>query len=385
MKRPFLGNGRFQKQEANTLADQITNYKCPSCGGPIHFSNSSQSMECEYCGSRFTISEIESYNSVTIEKPESSTVQISDSDSEWQLANGDVFDENSEGLKAFNCPSCGAELFFDETTVASSCPYCGNPTIVQGNVNGMLKPDLIIPFKLDKKSATEALRKHYQGKKLLPSSFTRENHIEEIKGVYVPFWLFDGEADADLLFNATRSRVTETRNERIISTDHYSLRRSGVVPFAKIPVDASSKMPDAHMDAIEPFDYSQLVPFSTAYLAGYLADRYDESMEVCSKRADDRAMQSAKLALQQTCVGYESVSPSGGSISLRRGKVYYALLPVWILNTKWHGQDFLFAMNGQTGKLIGDLPVDKGKYWKYFGLTTAIATVVATLILSLLK
>lgn len=368
------------------MADQISNYKCPSCGGPIHFSDSSQAMECEYCGSRFSVSEIENLQgNPNIDAAASTPVQTNVSDSEWELASGEVFDANSEGLKAYNCPSCGAELIFDETTAATSCPYCGNPTIVQGNVTGLLKPDLIIPFQLDKNAAMEALKKHYQGKKLLPGSFTRENHIEEIKGVYVPFWLFDGEADADLMFSATRSRVTETRNERIISTDHFSLRRSGIVPFEKIPVDASSKMPDAHMDAIEPFDYSQLVPFSTAYLSGYLADRYDESMEACSKRADDRAIQSAKAALQQTCVGYESVTPSGGGISLRRGKVYYALLPVWLLNTKWHGQDFLFAMNGQTGKLIGDLPIDKGKYWKYFGLTTAIATALVTLILSLLK
>lgn len=54
--------------------------------------------------------------------------------------------------------------------------------------------------------------------------------------------------------------------------------------FEKVPVDASSKMPDDHMDSIEPYDYKKLKPFSTAYLPGYLADKFDVTVEQSRER-----------------------------------------------------------------------------------------------------
>jgi len=373
------------------MPDQITNYKCPACGGPLNFSNTTQDLACDYCGSHFPVAQIEALYAqhdetaaAASEAQAAASAQQQAEGSEWELASQNNWAGDAQNLVAYNCPSCGAELICDQTTAASSCPYCGNPTIIPGQLHGMLKPDYVIPFKLDKNAAMNALRNHYKGKKLLPNSFSKENHIEEIKGVYVPFWLFDGEAYADLVFDATRTHVTETRNERITTTEHFKLHRAGNVPFEKIPVDGSSKMPDDHMDAIEPFDYSELKPFSNAYLPGFYADKYDVGMEESSARADERAAQTAKDAMRERCFGYETVTEAGGQVFLRRGKVHYALLPVWMLNTRWNGQNFLFTMNGQTGKLIGDLPVDKGKYWKYFGITAVIAAAAASAIIMML-
>jgi len=366
------------------MADQITNYKCPSCGGPLHFSDATQDVVCDYCDSHYTVEQIEALYEKQDNAAAAAAAAADAEKTEWECASSEDWDGSDENLKAYNCPSCGAELICDDTTAAGSCPYCGNPTIVPGQLQGMLKPDYVIPFKLDKNAAMNALRSHYKGKKLLPTSFTKENHIEELKGVYVPFWLFDGEAYADLNYDAQRTMTTTTRNERIITTEHFVLHRAGTVPFQKIPVDAASKMPDAHMDAIEPFDYSELKPFSTAYLAGYYADKYDVSIADSAKRADDRATQTARDIMRSTCGGYEAVTESGGHVDLYRGKVHYALLPVWMLTTKWNGQNFLFAMNGQTGRLIGDLPVDKGKYWKYFAAALVIGGAVVTALMTML-
>ena len=373
------------------MPDQITNYKCPACGGPLHFSNATQDLACDYCESHFSVQQIEALYAqhdagaaaATAAAQAASAQQASGGDS-WELASDGSWAADAQGLIAYNCPSCGAELICDQTTAASSCPYCGNPTIIPGQLQGMLKPDYVIPFKLDKNAAMEALRKHYKGKKLLPNSFSKENHIEEIKGVYVPFWLFDGEAYADLVFDGTRTHVTETRNERITTTEHYKLHRAGTVPFQKIPVDGASKMPDDHMDAIEPFDYSELKPFSNAYLPGFFADKYDVGVQESAARADERAEQTARDAMRARCSGYTTVTEAGGQVMLHRGKVHYALLPVWMLSTRWNGQNFLFTMNGQTGKLIGNLPVDKGKYWRYFAIATVIATVAATAVMTFL-
>ena len=373
------------------MPDQITNYQCPACGGPLHFSNATQDLACEYCGSHFPVAQIEALyaqhdaTAAAATTAQNAAPQQQSGDDAWQMDAQTNWTGDGQNLVAYNCPSCGAELICDQTTAACSCPYCGNPTIIPGQLQGMLKPDYVIPFKLDKNAAMNALRNHYKGKKLLPNSFTKENHIEEIKGVYVPFWLFDGEAYADLVFDATRTHVTETRNERITTTEHFKLHRAGNVPFQMIPVDGSSKMPDEHMDAIEPFDYSELKPFSNAYLPGFFADKYDVGMEESSSRADERAEQTARDAMRARCLGYETVMEAGGQVLLHRGKVHYALLPVWMLSTKWNGQNFLFTMNGQTGKLIGNLPVDKGKYWRYFGIVTLIATAAVTAILTFLN
>ncbi|MBE6914646.1 MAG: hypothetical protein E7472_06940 [Ruminococcaceae bacterium] len=358
------------------MADKITNYKCPACGGPLQFSNETQDLMCEYCESHFPVAEVEAMfeqkNAAAVAAAEKQT------DTAWEMEGGEGWGADGDKMSAYSCPSCGAELICDKTTAATSCPYCGNPSIVPGQFDGALKPDLVLPFRLDKEAAKAALRNHYKGKKLLPAAFADENHIEEIKGVYVPFWLFDGKAEGDLQYEGTRSHTRETHNERITTTEHYSIRRAGTVEFEKIPVDASSKMPDAHMDAIEPFDYVDLKPFSMAYLPGFLADKYDVSVEGSAARVQERIENTVREALRESCVGYETVNYVGGSIGVERGKVHYALLPVWMLSTKWNGQNFLFAMNGQTGKLIGDLPIDKGRFWKYFFLTAGIVAAVVT-------
>ena len=355
------------------MATQVTNYQCPACTGPLHYAGASGKLECDYCGSAYDIAEIEKlYAGKEAQAETRAAAAAAQAQEEAELgkdqgkytANGKNW--SPEGMKAYRCPSCGAELICDETTAATSCPYCGNPSIVPGQFTDMRRPDYVLPFKLDKKAAEDALRKYYKGKKLLPKAFSAENHIQEIKGVYVPFWLYDGEADADVSYAATRVFTTARGNERITTTEHYQVRRAGTVSFERIPVDASSKMPDEHMDSIEPFDYNELKPFSTAYLPGYLADKYDEDAEKCAQRADQRAKATALNVMRDSVKGYATCIPTRENVRLRRGAVKYALMPVWMLSTQWKGQNFLFAMNGQTGKLIGDLPISKGRLLGWF-------------------
>jgi DNA-directed RNA polymerase subunit RPC12/RpoP len=367
-----------------TVADQISNYQCPSCTGPLHYDGKSGRLKCDYCGSSFSVQQIEALykdkDEAAAQAAQAQSAQDSFSaEGEWTGSGTNWAKE--PGLKLYNCPSCGAELVCDETTAATACPYCGNPAIVPGQLSDMLKPDYVIPFKLSKEDAISALKKYYGGKKLLPRAFSNQNHIEEIKGVYVPFWLIDGAADADMEFSGTRSTSITQGKFIVTTTDYYRIRRSGTVNFEKLPVDASSKMPDEHMDAIEPFDYSELKPFSNAYLPGFLAERYDMEPEKCYDRADERAGNTAAELVGQTVRGYSSVTPLGRQIRIRRGRVSYALMPVWMLSTRWNGQNYLFAMNGQTGKLIGDLPVSNGRAWGWFaGISGGVAAVMAAIL-----
>ena len=176
----------------------------------------------------------------------------------------------------------------------------------------------------------------------------------------------DGEAEGDARYEATRSHTYRSGDYEITETEHYDIYRAGFISFEKIPADASSKMPDDHMDSIEPYDYQELKPFSTAYLPGFLADKFDVTVEQCRQRADQRCAGTLSATLRDTVTGYHTCTLIHESVSLKRGKVHYALMPVWMLNTKWKGKDFLFAMNGQTGKLVGDLPVSWGRFWGLF-------------------
>jgi hypothetical protein len=252
--------------------------------------------------------------------------------------------------------------------------------VMTGQFAGDLKPDLVIPFKLDKKAAIAKLQELYKGKLLLPRVFKDQNHIEEVKGLYVPVWLFDADADARVEYEATKIRTWSDGDYDYTETRHYAVLRGGDIGFENVPVDGSTKMDDTLMESIEPYDLSAAVDFRTAYLSGYLADKYDVDAEESVQRANERIRRSTEEAFAATVQGYATVTPTASSIRLNNGRARYALLPVWILNTQWNGQKFTFAINGQTGKIVGDLPVDQGAYNKWlFGVAGAVSAAVFAL------
>ena len=403
------------------MALETTNYQCPSCNGSLRYSGASGLLECDFCGSKFTIEEVErlfaekqakaddkaakeeareekrraveaaeaAATGAAAEQPAAQATAAQapqDADPIQNYLNRSKWSaEEAENLRSYTCSSCGAQLLTDQTTAVTSCPYCGNPTVLPGQMTDAMKPEYVIPFKYDKKAAVDALKAYYKGKKFLPNTFANANHLEEIQGVYVPFWLFTADTQGNGTFKATRSQAWADSKNTYVKTDYYQARRLGKMHFDKVPVDASSKMPDAHMDAIEPFDYGEMKPFSFGYLPGYLTDRYDQDADDCRSRAESRMRQSTEDMLQSSVTGYETVSTESCNVQTSWNDAAYALLPVWMLHTKWSGQDFLFAMNGQTGKLIGDLPVDNGKVVKQFLLVFApLLAVVLIVVFGLL-
>ena len=358
----------------------VLEYKCPCCGGKIEFDSGLQQMKCPYCDTTFDVSTLKDSDDVLQQD-----AQAPD-DMHWETQAGSEWGQGeTDQMGVYTCNSCGGELVADANTAATSCPFCGNPVVLTGRLAGDLKPDYVIPFKLDKEAAKAALRKHMSGKKLVPKLFKSENHLDEIKGVYVPFWLFDADADANIRYHATRIRTWSDSNYNYTETSHFALLRAGSIGFDHVPVDGSSKMADDLMESIEPFDFNDAVDFQTAYLAGYLADRYDVSAEESIARANSRVKKSTEAAFAATATGYATVQAESSNIRLSNGKAKYALYPVWLLQTSWNNQNFLFAMNGQTGKMVGDLPMDKGAYWRWFGIWTAILSVGSFAVLMLLR
>jgi len=348
---------------------ELQEYKCPCCGGAIAFDSTLQKMKCPYCDTEYEMETLVAYDEELKNEPAVNMNWKAESDN-WQ-------EGETEGLYTYVCRSCGGEIVGDETIAAMSYPYCDNPVVMMGQLSGTLKPDLVIPFKFDKKAAKEALQKHYGGKKLLPKVFGDQNHIDEVKGVYVPVWLFDADADAKVRYKASKIRNWSDSHYDYTETTFYSVTRGGSLGFTQVPVDGSTKMDDTLMESIEPFRMEEAVDFQTAYLAGYLADKYDVDAETSIQRANERIKKSTEEAFADTVQGYTTVTAEATSINLRKGKVRYALLPVWLLNTTWKGENYTFAMNGQTGKFVGDLPMDKGKYKRLqLGFTVLFSAVI---------
>ena len=350
---------------------ELIQYKCPCCGGKIEFSSTDQQMKCPFCETVFDPETLRSYDEIL-------GAQAGDSDMSWESEAGSEWEQGeTENLRIYKCQSCGGEVVADQTTAASKCPYCDNPVIMAGQLSGELKPDLIIPFKLDKEAAKQSLLKHMEGKPLLPKVFKADNHIDEIKGVYVPVWLFHADVEADIRYRAEKHRVWSDQNFNYTERKYFSVTRAGTMAFDNVPVDGSAKMDDTLMESLEPFDSNQAVPFQTAYLSGYLADKYDVTAEASKDRANERIRTSTLQEFAKTVQGYSVVNVEHEHIHLKNGDAKYALYPVWILNTSWNGQKYTFAMNGQSGKFVGDLPSDKGKAWAIFFAVTVGVTAAA--------
>lgn len=364
------------------MADStMLQYKCPCCGGAIEFDSKLQKLRCPYCDTEF--------EAETLREFDENQRATEDNSPDWgqygaDSGNGSWDAGETDNMVSYICASCGGEVIGDTNTAATVCPFCGNNVIVTQKFSGALRPDYVIPFKIDKEGAKEALKNFMKGKKLLPDSFRSENRIDSIQGVYVPFWLFNADADASMSFRATRVSHWSDSSYHYTRTSHFQVVRSGSLGFDRVPVDGSKKMDDTYMEALEPFDYSELTDFGTQYLAGYFADKYDVGAEESSARANERIKKSTAAALTATVKGYASCIPQSTNIKLRDQSIRYALLPVWLLNTEYRGKLYTFAMNGQTGRFIGSLPVDRRKYWKYWGIVSAVAALIGTLLVFLL-
>ncbi len=355
--------------------NQILEYKCPNCGGYLQFGENHQNMQCPYCESQFDLEQVLDHEA---------NLESQEPEFQWDESQTVAWSESEQSqLHSYICPACGGEILTEETTAATFCPYCENPAIMPGQVSGGLKPDGVIPFKKTKADAEKAFLELCKGKPLLPRFFTQEQRVEKITGMYVPFWLYDCQGDFRGNYKATRVHTWSDSKYIYTRTNHYHVVRAADAEFISIPMDASQKMDNAIMESIEPFDYSQVVDFETAYLSGFLADKYDVESAEGQDRIKQRVSASINSLISGTIIGYHSVVPISTRLNVKHGKAKYVLLPVWMLHTKYKDKTYVFAMNGQTGKMTGTFPICPKRTALWFGGIWAGATALLTLILSL--
>lgn len=351
----------------------VLEYKCPCCGAGLVFGDHVQKMTCQYCENEFTLDAVKAYND--------SLNQENVQDFQWEKEEKQAWSEEEQSaMRSFVCPSCGGELVTDDNTAATFCPYCENPAILPGRLSGGLKPEAVIPFQTSKEDAKAAFLKLCKGKPLLPKFFTQEQRLEKITGLYVPFWLYECTGQMDGSYQATRVQFWSDAKFNYTRTEHFLLNRSAAAEFERIPMDGSSKLDNALMESIEPYDYSQMVDFHTAYLSGFFADKYDVEAQLGQERIRQRVSQTMEDMVQSTLTGYATVIPSSKQLSVHHGKAKYALLPVWMLNTRYKDKIYTFIMNGQTGKMTGTFPICPKRTAAWFAGICACVTALVSLV-----
>ena len=319
-------------------------HKCPNCDAVLKFNPHGGNWKCEYCRSEFNLDDLNKHEE-KIKKEEKEVQKVT----------------NEEGLDVYTCNNCGASIVVDPNVSTTSCVYCRNTAILKDKLHGEFNPDFVIPFKHTKEDAIAAFKKLGKGKPLMPKAFNIKKNIKEITGIYIPFWLYDFDAAGEIDADCKRITTWRSGNYRYTKTDTYLVTRGGNMNFEKVPVDGSKRFPNDIMNSIEPFDYNELKNFNYSYLSGFLSEKYDMTSDQVIEEAISRAKNSFIEEMRKDIRGYNTVIPTTNSINLNNTKKQYVLLPVWMLNVKYKDKIHTIAMNGQTGKMVGNIPVDVKK------------------------
>lgn len=357
----------------------VKTYKCPCCGSTLTYSGASDKLECASCGNAYDVDTIEAM----------AQESAAESNIHFDMPDASFSGEEASHMHAFVCENCGAELITDENTTATQCAYCGSTVVIPAQIEGGPKPEKVIPFVISKEQATQMFEAYFKGKKLMPNVFLNtRNRITEIRKLFVPYWLFDCDAYANISYNAEKTTTIRNGDYIIRRTKHYLVRRAGALGFRNIPVDGSVRFDDAIGESLEPYDLSKAVDFKPAVLAGAMADHADVDAEQCSKRAKERVKNSISKAMRDTVIGYELVSERSSSIEAKDGKITPVLMPVWLITTdkvvNGEKKTYTFAINGQTGELTCDVPYAKGKAagW-FFGVFAGVAAIGVLIVMLL--
>ncbi|MCL1789476.1 MAG: hypothetical protein FWG33_03885 [Oscillospiraceae bacterium] len=349
---------------------EVVQYKCPNCGANLEFKAGEQNFGCDFCESAFTNEQLAEIYPQKEEHKLDVAEPVKTAEELEQEA------EFGEYNALYNCPSCGASVVTDANTSATQCVYCLSPVILTGRLSGEYKPSKLIPFKITKEQAEGKFREYCRKRWFLPSGFRSGAHLHEMTAIYVPYWISDCMTAGLMTANCKKIRNWTSGSYRYTETKEYIAVRDGEMKFDGIPHDASSRIDDVMMECIEPFNYNDTTDFKMSYLSGFIAEKYDVSKEDVYPRIKKRAVSSATDTMRASIVGYSSVNITSNTLDIHNNRWSHFLLPVWFLTYKHHDKFYHFAINGQTGKFAGNLPVVKAKVALAAGITAAVANLI---------
>ncbi|MBR4754669.1 MAG: zinc ribbon domain-containing protein [Lachnospiraceae bacterium] len=309
-------------------------FRCPHCGADIQFDPEKGSMKCEYCNSIITIDE---YNATLPEKGYYTTNELS-------------------------CTQCGAVIYSTDNTVATFCSYCGSSVVLRNRIVKEKKPDYIIPFSVSDKTAKEIYRNRIDSLLLAPKWMDDETNVSKFRGIYMPFHLLRYSYEGNYSGEGTSFAIETEHGKKYDVTKTWQIEEVPVsAAYDSIPVDASSSFPDNMSRAITPYTKKKMVPFKEPYLAGYYADSADVPPEIYADKY--AAAVKSKMATEKPKVKKVEIDTADliNKCELK-GEYNSALFPVWFLSLRNKNRISYAAVNGETGELVADVPLDFKKY-----------------------
>lgn len=341
-------------------------YKCPNCDGGLVFDPGEQKFKCEYCQSEFTEEELLKLKPEESQAVPQETVlqETASQEEEAQETARETPDqkapEEDDRMMVYSCPSCGAEIVADETTASSFCYYCHNPVVLSGRLSGEYRPDFVLPFVMDKGRAETVFKEWIGRKRYVPRDFYSPGQLKLLEGIYYPYWLYSCQVEGKLEAEAARQVVSRLGSMENIETSYYNVSREGTMEVKNMAKNALKKADRQLAEAVLPFDMEKLLPFSASYLSGFRAERRDFEKQELEPELEAELHSFAAETLKEGITGYDSVTVKRHEEQFTSPVWSYALLPVWVLTyrRKDDGKTYYFAMNGQSGKICGILPVD---------------------------
>ena len=354
----------------------VLTYKCPNCGGPLQWDGNSGKFACEYCGSKFTESELEA-----LAPSQSKADEIEGAEAEAFAAgsaNGAsamdfTTEDPSEGkqtssegsqpakMRRYSCPSCGAQIVTDDTTSATTCYYCHNPIVLMDKFDGSFNPDFVIPFAIDQTKARSIFTDWVKQHKYIPRDFYSEKQISLLSGVYFPYWVYQAKIHGIAQGQGTKTKQWDSAGMRHVETEVYRIDKTGDMEINDLSRIALNKASKVLCESVMPFELDKMKKFSPGYLQGYIAESRDIEKEQLApeirQEVDSYAVQRLRESASE---GFNEVQLSNVATSVDKEKYLYALMPVWTLTYKGaDGKMYYFSINGQTGKTVGELPTDQ--------------------------
>lgn len=364
----------------DSMADTL---KCPNCGSNLTLNADTGLLDCPNCGSSFDPQKL----AVTVEELEAKQAEPTDPSQAPAQAQaqgetqGEAQPQEAPEQTEFVCNACGAKLVTDSHTAATFCAFCGSPALVGKRLTEQFQPQYMIPFKYSRKSAEEAFIQWAGKGKWTPFGFVSKKNVQKMTGLYVPFWLFNINATIDAKGTATKSHYRG--NDEIVES--FNFERKAQLYWNNVPLDGETRIDDALMEAIEPFDFRALMPYDYRYLPGFYADRYDQTPQDLSGRATKRGIDGINQALNSSLKGtYDRFTIKENLSRIDSMEANYALLPVWFLSYKYRNKYYYFAMNGQTGEVAGQVPVSPVKKMMFFFIVLGILAVITRFALGLI-
>lgn len=316
--------------------------KCPNCAAPIVFDPGAAQIQCSYCNSIFFPEELLKQSQAVFASPEVQPATV------------------EEPLYGYNCSNCGANIWTDDTTLATYCFYCHSPVIVAPRVAEGFAPDGLIPFLVDKDEVVSAFTKWSKSRFFTPRDFGTKEHLEQLNGVYLPFWRADGSAKYRVKGEGVNT--SESRLGDMITTTReiYDIDREGIFEANNITSLANDKAAEQLVIGTDPFSRGEVKPFNPAYLQGFFAERNNILREQAAEEFARKIQTDASKVVADNVDGnYDSTSTKVEFLPLQLLNWRLLLHPFWLLTYRQQDTTFLYCMNGVTGESFGELPVSK--------------------------